>query len=216
MAMTYATLKYLTQYLVGDPQGSTYSDQHYQDAINFAIKDYAKKTGATYVEASVTPDANGYCTIPTGYIRINRVMYKVANTTVTEMVESSFNFESLKSSTWQSTTGVPKRWVLWDGAKVKLTPIPSPIYAATIGYVEDPTDLVYTVPSGTVDSRIPDAHTEYLKYAAGAWLKLLDGDAEDIPIANDFMNKFNSLIGYKDPVLEEKLAQARTQAIREV
>ena len=73
--MTLATLRTLVRQLVGDPQGSTYSLEMYQDAIDFACKEYAKKTGATYVETSVTMDTyTGLCTIPTPYMRINRVM----------------------------------------------------------------------------------------------------------------------------------------------
>lgn len=73
--MTLSTLRALTRQIVGDPQGSTYSPEMYQDAINFACKEYAKKTGATYVETSVTMDTyTGLCTIPTPYMRINRVL----------------------------------------------------------------------------------------------------------------------------------------------
>lgn len=75
MAMTLATLRSLTRQLIGDPQGSTYSPEMYQDAINFACKEYAKKTGVTYEETSTLLDmATGLCTIPTSYLRINRVM----------------------------------------------------------------------------------------------------------------------------------------------
>ena len=75
MAMTLATLRALTRQLIGDPQGSTYSPEMYQDAINFACKEYAKKTGVTYIETGVTMDAyTGLCTIPTSYLRINRVL----------------------------------------------------------------------------------------------------------------------------------------------
>lgn len=214
-SLTLATLRSLTSYVVGDPQNTTFSLAMYQDAINFAIKDYAKKTGATYLESSpIVPDASGFVTIPTSYIRLQRVSFLVGGTTLTQLIESTFNFESLKSNVWQSATGVPKRWVLWSGAKIKLTPIPSPVYSATVGYVEDPADL--TTDAGTVDARIPEAHQEYLKYAAASWLFQLDGDTQDLGKADNFMQKFNSLIGYSDPVLETKLQSARTQAAREV
>ena len=79
--MTLATLRTLVRQLVGDPQGSTYSPEMYQDAINFACKEYAKKTGATYVETAVSMDsATGFCTIPTSYLRINRVLVSEALT----------------------------------------------------------------------------------------------------------------------------------------
>ena len=75
MAMTLATLKTFVRQLVGDPQGSTYSLEMYQDAINFACKEYAKKTGVTYIETPVEMDIyDGTCTIPTSYMRINRVL----------------------------------------------------------------------------------------------------------------------------------------------
>ena len=185
----------------------------YKDGINFAIKEYAKKTGATYAEATATPDANGFITIPTDYIRIQRVIYPILSVQ-TQLVESSFRFESMKYNVWQITTGTPARWILWNGQKIKITPIPTSPLSTTIGYVQKPTDL--SLDSDTVDARIPDTHNEFLKYAAGAWLLHLDGDAQSIPLANEYMNEFNQLIGYADPVLEAKLDKSRTKAIREV
>ena len=214
-ALTLAQLRLATQILVGDSSMTTFDATMYKDAINFAIKNYATKTGATYIEADVTPDVSGFCVIPTGYIRLQRVSYKVGGTVVTELTESTFSFESMKSSVWQlATATVPKRWVLWSGAKVKITPIPTVIYAATIGYIENPVDLA--VDADVVDARIPIIHQEYLKYVAASWLLLLDGDGENIGMADNLMGKFNSLIGYSDPVLELKLNQTRTKGDREV
>lgn len=207
--LTLAQLRYLTQYLVGDPQQSTYSATMYLDAINYAIKDYAKKTGATYAESTATPDANGFAVIPTSYLRLLRVLYAGS-----QLVESTFSFESMKDPAWQVTAGTPKRWVLWSGAKVKLTPIAAVPTAATIGYVEDPTDL--TTDAETVDTRIPWAHHEYLKYAAGSWLLHLDGDGKDDQLASSYMEKFNAMIGYSDQVLEGKIHTSRNQGSREV
>ena len=207
--LTLAQLRYLTQYLVGDPQTSTYSVEMYLDAINFAIKDYAKKTGATYIESTATPDANGLCVIPTAYLRILRVLYSGS-----QLVESTFNFESMKDPAWQTLIGAPKRWILWSGAKVKLTPhLVSPT-DATLGYVEDPTDLVDD--TDIVDTRIPWAHHEYLKYSAAAWLLNLDGDGQENNLSGAYEAKFNALIGYSDPVVESKVHSSRNQAIREI
>lgn len=214
MAQTLATLRSLTRDIIGDQAGDTFSNDQLKDAINFACKSYATKLETTYVEDTVTPDASGFCTLPTDYIRVQRVSYTVGGTTLTELVESTFEFESLKSATWQATTGIPKRWVLWSGAKVKLTPIPNPIYAAVIGVVEDPTDL--NLDADTVDARIPDSHAEYLKYAAASWLYLLDGDTQNFQLADNLMDKFNQLIGYADPVLDLKMKMSRTQAAREM
>lgn len=214
-ALTLAQLRTATGILVGDASMTTFDATMYKDAINFAIKNYATKTGATYLEANVTPDASGFCVIPTGYIRLQRVSYKIGGTTTMELTESTFSFESMKSSTWQLATATdPKRWVLWSGAKVKITPIPTVIYAATIGYIEYPVDLA--LDGDVVDARIPIVHQEYLKYATASWLLLLDGDGQSIGMADNLMEKFNSLIGYSDPVLELKLKQTRTKGDREV
>jgi len=142
MAQIPSLVRYWTQYLVGDPQMSTYTLQMYQDAINFACKDYAMKTGATYSETTVTPDANGFCLMPSDYIRAQRVIYGG-----TELIESTFSFEDSKSNTWQTytqsaATFPPRRWVPWSGAKIKLTPIPSGTASATIiGFVQNPAAL---------------------------------------------------------------------------
>lgn len=213
MAQTLSQLRYWTQYIVGDPQMTSYSSTMYKDAINFAIKDYAKKTGATYVETSVTPDANGFITLPTDYIRVQRVIYPI-NSVNTQLVEGDMKFEGTKYNTWETTTGTPVRWVLFSGQKLKLTPYPASPVAGTLGYVQKPVDL--SLDSDTVDVRIPDSHNEYLKYAAGFWLLHLDGDTQNVQLALQFMNEFNQLIGYSDPVLTQKLDKARTQAIREV
>ena len=213
MAQTLAQIRYWTQYLVGDPQMTTYSSQMYADSINFAIKEYAKKTGITYLETTATPDANGFITIPSDYLRVQRVVYPIAGVN-TQLVEGDLRFESMKYNTWATLSGTPVRWILFDGARVKLTPYPTSPVACVLGYVQRPTTLA--LDSDTVDSRIPDSHSEFLKYAAGAWLLHLDGDAQSIQLANEYMNEFNQLIGYSDPVLTAKLDKTRTQAIREM
>lgn len=213
MAQTLAQLRYWTQYLVGDPQMTTYTSTMYKDAINFAIKDYAKKTGATYAETTATPDANGFITLPTDYIRVQRVVYPISSV-ATQLVETTFRFESMKYNTWPLTAGNPARWLLWNGQKLKITPVPASPASTTIGYVQKPADLA--LDSDTVDVRIPDAHNEFLKYAAAFWLLHLDGDGQSVQLALEYMNEFNGLIGFTDPVLDAKLDKSRTQAIREV
>lgn len=135
--------------------------------------------------------------------------------TRTQLLESTFQFESMKNPSWQTVTAAqPIRWVLWSGSMVKITPIPTDDVAITIGYVEYPSSL--TTDGMTVDARIPDGHAEYLKFAACAYLKLLDGDNQDVTMADNYMNKFNQLIGYSDPVLDNKILQSRTQGAREM
>jgi hypothetical protein len=148
MAQTMAYLQSRVQSLLGDTQMSTYSQQMYQDAINFAIERYCDKTGVSYVETAVTPDASGMCLIPVNYLRISRIYFLVGGTTQTELTESTLQWESSKSATWQSTTGIPKRWLQFSGLKVKLTPVPNPIYAATIGLLESPLDITGLATAG--------------------------------------------------------------------
>jgi len=132
-----------------------------------------------------------------------------------QLLESTFQFESMKDPSWQTATAnQPLRWVLWSGASIKITPIPTDTTNVTIGYVEYPAAL--TSDGSTVDNRIPDGHAEYLKYAAAAYLLLLDGDNQNIQLADSMISKFNQLIGYSDPVLDQKIAQTRTQAAREM
>ena len=212
MASTLANLRYWAQYLVGDPQMTTYSTQMYTDAINFAIKEYVHKTGVTYFEISASVAATGLASIPTDYMKVNRVIYGGS-----ELVESDFKFESYRSPTWQTDTLVtgPRRWVKWSGSQVKLTPVlvtwPG---TCTIGYTQTPTAL--SADADTVDVRIPLPHNEYLKYAAGFWLLNLDGDSQDLQQANMFMQEFNSLIGYSDPVLTATINQVRKEGKLEV
>ena len=184
----------------------------YTDAANFAVKQYCHKTGVSYLESSVAVDANGFASIPTSYMKVNRVVYGT-----TELVESDFKFESMASPTWQTTTAAtgPKRWIMWSGAKVKLVPLLATWPGTcTIGITDTPTAL--SADSDTIDARIPVAHNEYLKYAAAAWLLNLDGDAQDIGMANNYMNQFNQLIGYSDPVLTSKLNATRREGKLEV
>lgn len=222
MSIVFANLKYWTQYLVGDPQMSTYSYDMYVDALNFACLELAKKTGCTYKETgSLTPDVSGFVSIPSTYIRIQRVYHMAGGTVQTQMVESTMSFESMKSNTWMSLAGTPKRWVLFSGAKIKLTPSPSPAYTAIVGFVDSPTQFTYTKVAATDDAQVPDplippAYLEFLKYAACAWLLLLDGDGQAVQLADSHMRKFNDLVGYADPVLEAKMNQTRTQAEREM
>ena len=132
-----------------------------------------------------------------------------------QLLESTFQFESLKDPGWQAATAAqPLRWVLWSGSSIKITPIPTDDVNVTIGYVEYPAAL--TSDGSIIDARIPDGHAEYLKFAAAAYLRLLDGDNQDVAMADNLMTKFNQLIGYSDPVLDQKIMQTRNQGAREM
>jgi hypothetical protein len=210
MSMTLAELTNLVQYLVGDPQMSTYSQAMYSESIEFAIKQYAIKTGVTYQEASALVGSTGLVTLPSDYLRINRIMLGTK-----QLIESTMGFEGDKSETWTANTSAAhKRWVVWSGAAAKLLPLMTTYSAvtATIGYVQQPATLAGTY---TVDSRIPTKHNEYLKYAAAFYLLHLDGDGQDIQKGDKFMETFNGLIGYEDPVLQYSQNLTRKMGKRE-
>lgn len=84
--MTLAQLKTLVRDLIRDnvnyeatahdsQSALNYTNTQVVDAINYAIKNYCDKTGATYIEAFVNPDGDGIAVIPTDYIRIEGVSY---------------------------------------------------------------------------------------------------------------------------------------------
>ena len=84
--MTLAQLKTLVRDLIRDnvnyeatsPDSQSalnYTNTQVVDAINYAIKNYCDKTGATYIEAFVNPDGDGISVIPTDFIRVEGVSY---------------------------------------------------------------------------------------------------------------------------------------------
>ena len=84
--MTLGQLKTLVRDLIRDnvnyeataPDSQSalnYTNTQVVDAINYAIKNYCDKTGATYIEAFVNPDGDGIAVIPTDFIRVEGVSY---------------------------------------------------------------------------------------------------------------------------------------------
>ena len=169
-----------------------YTETQVTDAINWAIKNYCDKTGASYLEENATLTADGIATIPSDFIRILGVEYSNK-----ELVESTADFEDLKDDEWESRTGtVTRRWVKWSGSQVKLTPILAAWSGGTsqcaIKFIEQPTALALN--ADNVDSRIPASQQEYLKYAAAAWLLQMMNDEQNYALANQFDKQFNALI----------------------
>ena len=84
--MTLGQLKTLVRDLIRDnvnyeataPDSQSalnYTNTQVVDAINYAIKNYCDKTGATYVEAFVDINSAGIAAIHTDYIRVEGVSY---------------------------------------------------------------------------------------------------------------------------------------------
>ena len=201
--MTLGQLKTLVRDLIRDnvnyeataPDSQSalnYTNTQVVDAINYAIKNYCDKTGATYLEENATLTAAGIATIPADYIRVLGVEYSNK-----ELVKSDADFEDMKDDQWETRTGtVTRRWVMWSGSHVKLTPILSAWSGGTsqcaIKFIEQPTAL--SADADTVDTRIPASQQEYLKYAAAAWLLQHMNDEQSIALSSVFDKQFNNLI----------------------
>jgi hypothetical protein len=112
-----------------------------------------------------------------------------------QLVQTEPRFEETKDDQWEDRTGAsPRRWCMWTGTSIKITPIPTD-YASNsvrIDYIEQPTALAND--ADTVDSRIPLNQQEYLKYAAAAWLLQMMNDEQNIALASAFDKQFNNLI----------------------
>ena len=201
--MTLGQLKTLVRDLIRDnvnyeataPDSQSalnYTNTQVVDAINYAIKNYCDKTGATYLEENATLTAAGIATIPADYIRVLGVEYSNK-----ELVKSDADFEDMKDDQWETRTGtVTRRWVMWSGSHVKLTPILSAWSGGTsqcaIKFIEQPTAL--SSDTDEVDSRIPLSQQEYLKYAAAAWLLQHMNDEQSLALSSVFDKQFNNLI----------------------
>lgn len=209
----------------GGTGANTYSDAQHAQAINWAIQYVCTRMHYTYQEAIIiqavatTPLvfslANAVNTAGTSapindYLIIHRVMTggrpngvtAIATSTLIKTTEAE---EDLKSPTWRGYTSAtipPKRWLLLDASKIMLVPTPtvgnsSTNYVITVGYTQNPTAL--SADGDTVDSRIPWPVQNYLKYAAGAWLKQLGGqDEQDIPQSEEWMKIFNDFVGLEN------------------
>ena len=202
--MTLGQLKTLVRDLIRDnvnyeataPDSQSalnYTNTQVVEAINYAIKNYCDKTGATYLWEFADLDDDGIAEIPTDYIRVLGVEFMNK-----ELVKSSDDFESMKDDQWETRRGtVTRRWVMWSGSHVKLTPIPDVpgadgMPSCVIKYIEQPTAL--SADADEVDSRIPESQQEYLKYSAAAWLLQHMNDEQSIALSSVFDKQFNNLI----------------------
>lgn len=114
----------------------SFSDNVLNGALNFAVQHYLKLTGKSYVENTATL-VSGEATLPSSYIQVSRVGYGSPNSW---LLNSSVAEETNKNPAWESLVGTPKRWLMFDGQTVRLTPIPTS-GTAVIGYVAEPTPM---------------------------------------------------------------------------
>lgn len=194
---TLADVKSEVRILVGDVESLSLSwdDATVTASINWAVEHFFKLTGKSYTEAELTKSGTTF-PLPNSYIYVKRAGYKPTGGTNTWLLQSTVDQETNKNPNWQTLVGTPKRWVMFDGNKVLLTPNPS-TGTCVIGYAEEPVSLVND--NDAIDSRIPVPYQRFLKYAAAAWLLQIDGDTQDAATAVSYLTMFAELI--KDDIL---------------
>lgn len=194
---TLADVKSEVRILVGDVESLSLSwdDATVTASINWAVEHFFKLTGKSYTEAELTKSGTTF-PLPNSYIYVKRAGYKPTGGTNTWLLQSTVDQETNKNPNWQTLVGTPKRWVMFDGNKILLTPNPS-TGTCVIGYAEEPVRLVND--NNPIDSRIPVPYQRFLKYAAAAWLLQIDGDTQDAATAVSYLTMFAELI--KDDIL---------------
>lgn len=118
--MIYSDLFSLVRNLVADAPSvsNTWSDDQIAESVNFACKEYAKKTRATRYHFDSTVTYEGEFPTPTDYLELVHIQYLGK-----ELVQTDHDFEAVKSATWESdTASTTKRWLYLGGNAVKLVP----------------------------------------------------------------------------------------------
>jgi hypothetical protein len=197
-SVTAKTLRELideTRLLIGDASdvSNTWSEDDVISAVNYAIQIYCKLTNCNYKEEVRTLDNSGKTSLPVNdYLMLERCKY---NGKV--LLSTSKQEEEIKNPEWETKSGTPLRWLVYDGTAIKVTPYPTSNLNITLGYIKHPLLLKNT--TDTVDSSIPLPHHIYLKYAAASWLFMIDGDKQDFEQSVLFMQLFNQYIGIPMP-----------------
>ena len=178
----------------GIESAQAYSATMYLDAINFACKQYALKTNATYLETSITA-ATVTSTLTTPTDILNQV--RITDPTGKVLVPSSYEFEALKNPRWaaitvSSTATYSDRHIRSDHRNVRLIPFDYNGPAYKFGYTQMPTEMTST--ASVIDNRVYAQHQDYLKFAAGAYLLQFRGDELSLRLADQYIKTFDSLI----------------------
>jgi hypothetical protein len=197
--MTIGELKSLIRSLVGDAinytpnsnasfSASTYSDQQVSAAISHAFKLYGTMTDKLYKEHTNVALADGFANMPAGDMGVLHVLFGGV-----DLLRSDLKFEYQKNPAWQIVTGTPTRFIEFDGARVRVVPKPSS-GAVNIGVVDIP---AVGADNTQIDSRISETHQDHLKLAGAAYLLTLQGDQQNIDLANNYIQQFAALIKEK-------------------
>ena len=135
---TLESLRTDLRLIVGDNESlsTSYSDSTMNQALNFSVQHYLLVTGRSYIQNTLTL-TSGEATLPSAYIQVGRVGHGSPNSW---LLQSSVTEETNKNPLWESLVGNPKRWVMFDGQTVRVTPVPSN-GTLVLGYVEEPTAM---------------------------------------------------------------------------
>jgi hypothetical protein len=186
-----------TRLLLGDVQSVTtsWSDATIYNGINFAVQHYLRITDKSYTEHFDFPISGGVATLPNAYIEVKRVGVEIGGKN-RWLLQSSVTDEVNKNPEWLSSTGTPKRWVLFDGEKIRITPTNNATLCS-IGYVEEPLNFVYGEDDPEtfyVDSRVSITHQRFLKFMAAYWCLQIDGDNQNVQLAIAYLQQFVEFI----------------------
>ena len=189
-------------YIVTDPtltSAQTWGDDLIIDALNWAQKEFMKTTGLSYKElACTTSPATCYFTIPgsSTYIEI----WNLFGSDNKKLFKTTVPRESSQFPDWKANLGynrTPIRYMVPDGNTIVTLPgMPSATHYPTIGILDAPSYMSATSDNSTVyvDSRIPPAFHEPLKYGAAFWLLSLKSDNMNLALGQKHLEVFKSLI----------------------
>lgn len=202
--MKLSELRTQTRDLLGDvirgANPTTFSEDQVKDALNYACRIYCQKKQNTYKDAPLTADANGIVTVTTGaggafvygFFEIDSV-----HTNLGQLDRSDIVFESRLNRAWRTEQGIARRFFELDGHRLQLVPR-HPNASVTVGGYEEPVPMAGD--GDTPDPRVSLSDHDVLKYAAAAYLLLLDGkDAGDLPLSQAYMDAFDKAIGTAPP-----------------
>jgi hypothetical protein len=118
--------------------GNTWSTQLVLDAINYAVKDYCKKTKCSRVEKSVTleiasppyvPSIPNELRVPSDSLEVMGVYCPTEISGITTipsggfLLKTSKELEQMRNEFWEYTVGTkPNRWYMWDSRTIRLLP----------------------------------------------------------------------------------------------
>lgn len=199
--------------LVGDYQVTIFTPAAVCEAINWAtnlvltVKGF--KTGARLYALGVYPTG----ALPPDLLAMKHVQlvtqasptFGADSSDVTDVVlrvltESSVEMENAFNESWrtQRVNLPPKRWVYESNQSFTAVPpfLPSDASITSayirIKYAKMCTPVVYTVPTGAIDTAIPDYYQEAIRYAAVAYLIEKDTDTKSMQIKQEMLQSFNA------------------------